>query len=662
MKKLLLPLAALLLSVTASAQLPEFPTFDTPRGALRSDGGVPSTLPTQPQPKAAEGPQHRLAQNQIYAGNNMGDIPNVGIGVGTVVTGEVKAGTLVRSSILADYAGYRIVGARFALLAAVGESTVEIQPLTSKGYGADILAKTVEVTQQGWNEVMFDSTYTLTGNENLMLMYSYNQVSGQVAEAFPVAASGSYVSAGLLFYANLGSNGLGWYMLSASYGNLMMQLILERDEPFEPYDLAIDEVNVAKYAKCDGQSTTPLNITLHNAGNQTVTNADLDILLDGERIGAINITDEDNYNITTSKKNLSATMRLASIPSGEHTLGVRVAKVMGAAPAGNTADDELSSSFKSYKESKPHQKQLVEQFTGTSCVYCPEGYNTLNALAAMRSDLAWVAIHDGYEPDEYTLYAGTDSTQTLTDPLLQLLDVRENPDGAFNRYYSEDTWLNSYNAIVIGIGFPEGSEEYGAQQLSNMLDESNSNWPAFADMNIATHFDAATRTLDVTVSGEGTEDVKAFMENVNLTVYLAEDSLRGRQYSYDYGWIEDYEHNGVVRSILTDVLGDPVAWDGNKYSVSFTTKVSEAWNADNMNVVAFLTPTEVLDERSAAVFQCEKVKLGSSVTAIAAPTATPADVTVVARYNAAGQQIGAPARGLNIVRMSDGTVRKVLVK
>ena len=32
------------------------------------------------------------------------------------------------------------------------------------------------------------------------------------------------------------------------------------------------------------------------------------------------------------------------------------------------------------------------------------------------------------------------------------------------------------------------------------------------------------------------------------------------------------------------------------------------------------------------------------------------------RYNAAGQAIGAPQRGLNIVRMSDGTVRKVLVK
>lgn len=38
------------------------------------------------------------------------------------------------------------------------------------------------------------------------------------------------------------------------------------------------------------------------------------------------------------------------------------------------------------------------------------------------------------------------------------------------------------------------------------------------------------------------------------------------------------------------------------------------------------------------------------------------EATVVARYNAAGQQVSADARGMQIVRMSDGTVSKVIVK
>jgi len=35
---------------------------------------------------------------------------------------------------------------------------------------------------------------------------------------------------------------------------------------------------------------------------------------------------------------------------------------------------------------------------------------------------------------------------------------------------------------------------------------------------------------------------------------------------------------------------------------------------------------------------------------------------VSTRYNAAGQVIAAPQRGLNIIRLSDGKVRKVMVK
>ena len=38
------------------------------------------------------------------------------------------------------------------------------------------------------------------------------------------------------------------------------------------------------------------------------------------------------------------------------------------------------------------------------------------------------------------------------------------------------------------------------------------------------------------------------------------------------------------------------------------------------------------------------------------------EATVVARYNVNGVQIAAPVKGINIVKMSDGTTRKVLVK
>ncbi len=50
------------------------------------------------------------------------------------------------------------------------------------------------------------------------------------------------------------------------------------------------------------------------------------------------------------------------------------------------------------------------------------------------------------------------------------------------------------------------------------------------------------------------------------------------------------------------------------------------------------------------------------VTGIEMPTATPAAIVEVARYNATGARLNAPEKGLNIVKMSDGRTMKVIVR
>lgn len=661
MKKLLLSLTAVLLSLTASAQLPDFKHIDMPRNLLKPSRTVPQQQAAKQKSPAQTGPQRVLASNQIYVSNDIGSIPLVGIGIGNAVTGEVKAGALLRSSLFANYAGSRVVGMRFALTAAVGASTVEILPLTTKGYGAAIATKTIETTQAGWNEVMFDEPYTLTGNENLVASYSYDQIDDiNNPLAYPVASSGTYVNAGLLFYADLGS-GLGWNFVGSSYGNLMVQLIVECDKEFAKYDLSLDALSLKKYIKNDGKTESAISLTMHNDGNNTINAADIDISIDGAKLGTLSITESDQWYIDNPQKQLTASLVIpSSIASGKHTLGAKVVKVMGETPAGDTSNDELSAEFNAYKQSKKRQKQLVEHFTSQYCTYCPEGYDMLNALNEMRSDLAWVSIHDGYENDGYTLLEA-DSVTTKTQPLLTLLDVRENPDAAFNRYYFEDELLNTYNAIVLGISWPDGYAQEAAEWVNEELDKSLDELPSFADMNIATSYDKATRQLTVTVSGTGVEDAKTFMDDCNLTIYVTEDDLHGLQVGYGTQY-EDYTHNGVLRKILTAVLGDPITWDGQTYSATYTTTLDEAWNSDKMNVVAFLAPGKPADKRSAAVYQTEKVKVGKSSDGIAGVASDATNATVVARYNAAGQQVGTMQRGLNLVRMSDGTVRKTIVK
>lgn len=50
-----------------------------------------------------------------------------------------------------------------------------------------------------------------------------------------------------------------------------------------------------------------------------------------------------------------------------------------------------------------------------------------------------------------------------------------------------------------------------------------------------------------------------------------------------------YVHDHVLRAILGGIWGKEVFWDGNNYTIEFKTILDDAWKAENMNVVAFLT-------------------------------------------------------------------------
>ena len=56
------------------------------------------------------------------------------------------------------------------------------------------------------------------------------------------------------------------------------------------------------------------------------------------------------------------------------------------------------------------------------------------------------------------------------------------------------------------------------------------------------------------------------------------------------------------------------------------------------------------------------MKNGTSVSGVASLAGNAVEATVVARYNAAGQRVDHVQKGLNILKMSDGSVRKVIVK
>lgn len=95
----------------------------------------------------------------------------------------------------------------------------------------------------------------------------------------------------------------------------------------------------------------------------------------------------------------------------------------------------------------------------------------------------------------------------------------------------------------------------------------------------------------------------------------------------------------------------------SEYTLKMPTKTTlkKALKLDQVYVVAVL-----LDKKTGAIVNAGRARVTGSTGIEDVTTGT--EATVVARYTVNGVQVSAPVKGVNILKMSDGTTRKVLVK
>ena len=123
-----------------------------------------------------------------------------------------------------------------------------------------------------------------------------------------------------------------------------------------------------------------------------------------------------------------------------------------------------------------------------------------------------------------------------------------------------------------------------------------------------------------------------------------------------------YTHNDVVRAQVGSYFGStgyiPSIIAINKEYKSAIEFAKPAVNEIyKSNVICMM-----IDANTGTVINVAKAKITDFESGIDAIDAADGNATETARYNAAGQIVTAPVKGLNIIRMSDGTIRKVIVK
>ena len=210
------------------------------------------------------------------------------------------------------------------------------------------------------------------------------------------------------------------------------------------------------------------------------------------------------------------------------------------------------------------RKYLIEHFTTEQCGYCPYGmYSIVEYLEKATTPTIWVSHHAGFGTDEFTIPENQD--------LVNDLGVDGAPSMALNRT-KQETGEIFHPGYLPEITITDAKK-------------------AAMSVNIAHSYDASSRKMNITVSGESSFDTDS---KFLLSVLVKENRLVGKQADYYYAlgqnsW-KEFMHTRVVRDMLTKATGDTIELENQAYSMTWSYTIPEKWVAENCCVVAYITP------------------------------------------------------------------------
>lgn len=362
----------------------------------------------------------------------------------------------------------------------------------------------------------------------------------------------------------------------------------------------------------------------------------------------------------TSGSAVQMTIPFNFAEEGMHTVSVEVTKVNGET---NLADDKLLDVNVVALEKGMPRISLVEQFTGTWCGYCPRGHVGMEKLQETYGDSVIVMSGHYVDPMQSSDYMS----------VMAAFSNNNFPSAAFDRCAVVDPYLGVNQNTTYGLDFvytylrSTVPSEGSISLTADWADDAKTSIKATA--NYTFNYDRFTL---------GTEPY-------GIAFFLVEDGMTGEdkswlQYNYysgDVQWGNDdmmwwVSQSDSVKTAYNDVV--VAAWDaleGADNSVAipiykgetlpYETTLSIANNRliqdkNNLKLVAAL-----INRNNYQVVNAAAVVLGTP-DAIESVATDSGNVTEVARYNTDGMLLAAPQKGINIVKYSDGTSKKVVVK
>lgn len=461
--------------------------------------------------------------------------------------------------------------------------------------------------------------------------------------------------------------------------------------------MACNDVYETTYLQSDSKKTLPVSVT--NEGYKDIESYSYVLTVDGAEQA------EQTVNDTVKGGSTSYVyLPLTLTTEGEHYVMVNFTKVNGKA---NGAATTSKAGYVVVLNKSAKRVSVVEEATSTACGYCPRGTVGMDKVKQEMGD------------DVVVLSAHADYAEGVADPMT--CEAYENfiynyvsgfPTAFVNRAQDIDPYYGLGDNIVYNS---KGDEvemiKYGVTDAVKTIDavcpseatvalkasiDENRVITATADVNVSIDRESNPYTVVFVLSQDGMTGTDVTDDEGNTTVLWS-------QYNYYSQALIDFYlkyYNQDISTAYTDSDMDKYKNGKSVYAGEvYNNVVVDAWGYtydrydytplfgftfDDEQVIAgeAMTMTQKLDiSKNTVITDMEKLKLAALVvnanngeivnaaqikldmpaTGIKNVATSKGAAQELARYNVAGARSN-NAKGLNIVKFSDGTVKKIMVK
>ena len=497
---------------------------------------------------------------------------------------------------------------------------------------ADVVQQNAGTLSAGINDFKLRNPYSVN-NEGFYIGYSVKSTTG-----YFIRCGGS--DAPNAFWVGNPEAGMDWTDINGQgLGKLAFQILVE-DGDF-PSNYATVE-DFGQNMVLQGEEAS-IPIKINNMGLNPIQTISYTITTEGG-----NTTEEKEVSLGSLPLNGSKTVNIPFSSDAEYRKYKKTFTITQVDGNPNTATDNSATGFLITLKEKHKAIPVIEEFTGTWCQWCPRGTVGMEKVHSTYGDqVVQIAVHSS-DPMEITAYSSI--LNAYCDGY---------PSSIIDRMYASDPSFSELKK-VLAVSF---------ERVAPAAIELSAQWESKEQKKVV--FNTTTRFSYSDDSGQ-----------FGIAFVLVEDGLTGTgsnwaqknaysgQGTGDMAWWGsqgtsvtglEYNHvavagwsvkNGVTGSVNSNI-------DANtEQKYTYTGRISSntlIQDKTKLRAVALL-----IDKTNGRIVNAAQCAIDDYETAI--QSAGAASNVVDATYDLSGRKLSTPEKGINIIRMNDGTVKKVMIK